>query len=264
MLARRKRVDKSSGAVLMERLLADAQLHSYAEKHRVSEPLEALVERFATTSTSADKAYTQMRMDLTYREKHDLPSLSAMPAKTVFPGPEAQVCPSIVCRRACILSLTPTIRTRGAGSLRSERVQQPAASRPPRPRLRRPARAVQALRPVPLLGAAEDGQRLRVVPTVQRVADGALLLRARAPGPVDCHRRPRRRRLLAGRLSMKLAPSDAFRCLLICLRICLRLCLRMSADAFRCLPMPSDAFRCLLICLLCLLTCLRVPHRSPR
>ena len=87
----RKR-ERSSGPTLLRMLRDDAKLLAIAEVHRVDESLEALAARFATSHTSADKAFAQMRMDMEYRGKHDLPTLAAMPARQVFPSEEAQVC----------------------------------------------------------------------------------------------------------------------------------------------------------------------------
>ena len=78
----------------------DPKLLAITNIHRCGESLEAITARFATANTNADKAFAQLRMDIEYREKHDLVSLSALPARKVFPSAEAQVrCPKPPRRR---------------------------------------------------------------------------------------------------------------------------------------------------------------------
>ena len=82
--------EKASSAVLLRMLHEDEKLLAAAEKNRCGESLEALASRFATTAATADKAFAQMRMDLEYREKHDLLALAERPARQLFPSPIAQ------------------------------------------------------------------------------------------------------------------------------------------------------------------------------
>ena len=82
--------EQASSAVLLRMLHEDEKLLAAAEKNCCGETLEALASRFSTTSTSADKAFAQMRMDLEYREKHNLLALAERPARQLFPSPIAQ------------------------------------------------------------------------------------------------------------------------------------------------------------------------------
>ena len=82
--------EKASSAVLLRMLHEDEKLLAAAEKNRCGESLEALASRFATTAATADKAFAQMRMDLEYREKHDLLALAERPARQLFPSSKRQ------------------------------------------------------------------------------------------------------------------------------------------------------------------------------
>jgi hypothetical protein len=189
---------------ILQMLNANAKLLESAHRHRYDESLYAFCRRFATSESTAKKAFKKMVTHLDYRDKHVVHELAIMPAKKVWNNNAAQVlaaastpdqCTSAGARAhaslpVCVLerSAMLTTHTRVAFSL-SAMLQPHAASRHPGVGLQGTAGAVQAHRAAQPQPALQGGCRPRHHAAVQRMGHRATQLRHEPSRPVDGDRR---------------------------------------------------------------------------